>query len=472
MKKKPDKKENIEKTIVGLTQRRFCPECGDLRHPYISTEIMVFGLLNRTFPACSECIIDLAAADFDIGISYLESSGLLLESFTFKDIDNSYPLIMNFREIEEHLRNSQDLKGKFKKELFNWRKWCLSEILNDIGSTSHQSEGALKQLLSKFEMDKDSHLGKLVIDLIKDIDLKSELLELFSYNELIKEEKRVINDRYNMKLAELKEGEHNPMVIPTIQMYRYELIYIKIHLDYNEEEEEKKGSFSEKKIEEIEPDYGNLFFNARSQSNEEIDGKDATIVRWQAIIVIDNDDQLFYLYRPEGFGTDRDSNKSFESRSILDNLLGREIDDEREESYETLSREFLETLPPNDQTYISWKMGKPYLNQYEMVDILFKGNDNEEGMGIGNRGKKGKKNIKLALFRLVMGYDEEEKIQRYQRLGICRKCTGFSRPFLNERWICPNCGAQDPSDQFFCSCCNSDLKADEQICSNCREFLI
>ncbi len=478
--KKRLKDDEVRDTVLR-TQERLCPQCREMVPLSIITEREMLGLLARKYPGCSNCDMDLSDESIEVTVSMFNDMMIFYSSFKFDEPR----LVLGVTELLRHFKGFIPSDEKLREDFLKWKEWALSKIVENVKDATPPARHSFGKFLEDFKRDPSKDLGDLVKANFKNIDLKLELLSFFNYKEDVPPEKEMFLERLDEVMSEKTGVKQEPVVLPALEMYRYEQVFTQILSDGDEddddddeyddeEDEQKKDELSlERRFIEVELNLEELAFKTRSSKVKKEEGVEKQIVTWHAALVIDNVERIVFLYRPEGFSAKDDRAASFESKKVLSSVLKTQADHGKEQG-DIFSEEFFNTLPPSDICYIAVKLGKPYLADYDYHDIVFGAGERRDFISSPPEPEEGfsKPEPRDMMVRVVSGGETGEKVNRYRRVGICEKCLGITRPYLREKWECPECGSRDSAKEHYCSGCMAEIQAGDVLCNSCAEHLI
>jgi len=461
--------------LVLKTQERICPQCRELVPLNIITEREMLGLLVRKYPACPECHIDLSDEAMEVTISMFDDFSIHFKSFNLEDMRLCLGLIILLR----HFKNYVPEDVEFGPDFYEWKKWAVSTVISNILDTSIPAKMAFDRFLMDFKTGPEKKISELIKEHFGNIDLMVELLGIFGFKEESPAEKKKFEEKLQEVLANKTGVKQEPVTLSSVEMYQYELIFVQQSEEEDDDEEddeedaegEEEESGFTRMMKEIEVDINKLSFKTRTTKVKKKHGKEATIATYHAVLVIDNAGKTVYLYRAEGFVPKDDKQTSFQGRRLLDAVIKTQADPVTV-SGDIFSPDFFDKLPCNDICYIAHRLGKPYLASYEFQDIVFGPGEDRDFSSFEAAEEEGfsKPEPRDEMIQAIL--DHGEAVKLHKRVGICQKCAGITRPFLREKWECPECGSREPAKEYYCSNCISVIGVGDPLCGNCGEFLI
>ena len=475
-------KDDQIRDVVLKTQERFCAQCRKMVPLNIVTEREMLGLLTRKYPRCPECEMDLSDEALEITISMFNDLSIYYNSFKLEDMR----LCLTLAVLLRHFKDFSPEEETFREDFFEWKKLAVSTIVENIIEIPVATQMALSRFLLDFKSRPELKLNEKIIEHFNNIDVKLDLLAFFGYSE----EVPAVKEDFLEKLEDVKIGaegiEQEPVVLPPVEMYKYDNKFtLKSEKEDDDEDEEeddededeededdggKKGAF-ERILNETEVDVRKLAFQSRTTETRKRHGKVENIAEWHAMLVIDNAGRSVYLYRPEGFVPKEERYTSFESKRLLDSIITTQAVPEKDAG-DVFSPSFFDKLPCNDICYISKRLDKTYLASYTYHDLVFGPGENRDFIAKPPAPAEGfhKPEPRDEMVEVIMDHGDE--VKRYKRVGLCEKCAGITRPFLKEKWECPECGARDSAETHYCSNCASKIEAGDSMCGNCGEYLV
>ncbi len=477
--KKKKKDPEVTETVLK-TQERYCPQCREMVPLKITTEREMLGLLVRKYPSCPECDTDLADESMDINISTFNEFSIYYNLFKLEEPRLCLGAAILLRHFKDYVPENED----FIEDFFEWKKWAVSTIVSNVVDTSSAAKIFFDRFLMDFKSDPRVKLNEMIKKHFKNIDFRLELLGFFGYTEDVPPEKKEYQEKLEEVMANKTGVEQPQVILPAVEMYKYDLVFTQRSEedeeeegedeedeDEDDEEEEVQKPVFERVLKEIEVNVADLQFKTRTTDLKKKRGKEETVATYHAVVVIDNESRIVYLYRAEGFVPKDESHISFESKRVLDNIIKTQAD-VGQEAKDIFSPEFFTALPCNDICYIAHRLDKPYLAHYRFHDIVFGPGENRDFVTNPPVQEEGfsKPKPQDGMVEIILNHEEE--VKRYKRVGICEKCLGITRPFLKEKWECPECGGRDSGREYFCSNCMESIGTGDFLCNNCGEFLI
>ena len=464
------------KEAVLKTQERICPQCREMVPLKIITDREMLGLLVRKYPSCPECQIDLSDEAIEVTVSLFDDFSIHIKSFKLEEMRLCLGLIILLRHFKKYIPEDEE----FKPDFYEWKKWAVSTVISKITDTTSPAQMAFGRFLLDYQSAPEKMINELVKEHFGNIELKVELLGLFGFKNEAPGEKKKFEDQLEKVLAEKTGVEQEPVTLSSVEMYQYELVFIQQSEEDDEDEDEDEDEDDEEEEEEsgynrimkeIEIDINKLSFKTRTTKVKKKHGKEATIATYHAVLVIDNAGKTVYLYRAEGFVPKDDKQTSFRGRRLLDAVIKTQADPTKDAG-DIFSPDFFDKLPCNDICYIAHRLGKPYLATYEFRDIVFGPGEDRDFSSYEAGPEEGftKPEPREEMIRAILNQGEWAKL--HKRVGICQQCAGITRPFLREKWECPECGSREPAKEYYCSNCVSAIGVGDSRCGNCGEFLI
>lgn len=474
--KKRIKDEATRETVLK-TQERLCPQCREMVPLDIVTEREMLGLLVRKYPGCPTCDTDLSEDSMEVTISMFNDFGIFYDSFKLGEPRATLTATVLLRHFKDYLPVDEE----FRKDFLSWKEWTVTRIVDNVREATPPAKHSFAMFLEDFKSDTSEKLNVLVKRNFKNIDLKLELLSFFGFKEDVPPEKQVFTERLEEIMKNNSGVKQDPETLPSVEMYRYDQVFTQIMSDDDdyeddEDEDEETGNKRneprfERRFTPVDVNLEEMAFKTRTSTMKKEDGVEKQMVTWHAALVIDNAGRSVFLYRPEGFVSKDERAASFESKKMLSTVLRTQADHDRERG-DIFSEDFFNALPANDICYIAVKLGKPYLAEYDFQDIVFGAGERRDLISEPPEPAEGfsKPEPRDMMVRAIS--EKGKNIKRYKRVGICEKCLGITRPYLQEKWLCPECGSRDSARKHYCSGCQAEIGPGDSLCQGCTEFLI